>query len=210
MKVSVLLNDVLDWKQGRERLDRSKEQRKSKRSTVYGKEVKVYVEERGERKTRVCERPGTKSKGWSGPKAQEYVKGRVQGMFGAESRREDAKEEERRSVEGRKWEVEMRRVGTGHRVRWVDGVVDGGAREFDLGYSDRKTYARKPGIQAVLDTNAMGLKLIGKGQEGRQLVMNAVVELEKRRPQSAYTGCGRMRKEKVGAKKLKPTKARTK
>ena len=45
-----------------------------------------------------------------------------------------------------------------------------------------------------------------KGKKGREKVMNAVVEREKRRKVSEYTGSGIVRKERVGRKKEKKKK----
>ena len=81
---------------------------------------------------------------------------------------------------------------------------------MDVGYTDRKKYKRKEGVEVEVEKNQIGRKRKGKGKKGREKVMNAVVEREKRRKVSEYTGSGIVRKERVGRKKLKPTKARAK
>ena len=59
---------------------------------------------------------------------------------------------------------------------------------MDVGYTDRKKYKRKEGVEVEVEKN----------QIGREKVMNAVVEREKRRKVSEYTGSGIVRKERVG------------
>jgi hypothetical protein len=112
-------------------------------------------------------------------------------------------------VEGPKeWKEQVVRVGTGYRVRKQEG--DPRTRRFDVGYSDRKTYTRKPGREATVDQSNMGRTLVGKGENARVRVMNAVCAMEKRRRASEYTGSGIRRKSRVGKRKLKPTKPQTK
>ena len=106
------------------------------------------------------------------------------------------------------WKEEIARVGTGYRVRKEE--KDGNRRWFDVGYSDRKTYKRKPGREAKVDQSNTGRTVMGKGKEARVKVMNAVVQMEKRRPASEYTGSGIRRKSRVGKLKLKPTKPQAK
>ena len=122
----------------------------------------------------------------------------------------------KKKEEEKVWEKEVKRVGTGHRVRREEreSMENPGKKEkrlvLDLVYTDIKKRKIKEGLDVELDKNRMVMKLKGKGKEGRQKRINTVVEREKRRKVSEYTGCGIMRKEKVGAKKLKPTKARAK
>lgn len=108
----------------------------------------------------------------------------------------------------KEWKEQVVRVGTGFRVRKHE--KDQGRRRFDVGYADRKTYKRKPGREAVVDQSSMGRTVRGKGEEARVKVMNAVCEMEKRRPASEYTGSGIRRKSQVGKRKLKPTKPQAK
>lgn len=106
------------------------------------------------------------------------------------------------------WKEQIARVGTGYRVRKDE--KEGERRWFDVGYSDRKTYKRKPGREARVDQTNTGRTVVGKGKDARVKVINAVVQMEKRRPVSEYTGSGIRRKSRVGKRKLKPTKPQTK
>jgi hypothetical protein len=108
----------------------------------------------------------------------------------------------------REWKEQVARVGTGYRVRKDE--KDPSRRWFDVGYSDRKTYQRKPGREATVDASNTGRTVRGKGKDARIRVMNAVVQLEKRRRVSDYTGSGIRRKSRVGKRKLKPTKPQAK
>ena len=65
-------------------------------------------------------------------------------------------------------------------------------------------------MEVEVEKNQIGRKRKGKGKKGREKVMNAVVEREKRRKVSEYTGSGIVRKERRGRKKLKETKGREK
>jgi len=102
------------------------------------------------------------------------------------------------------WKEQVVRVGTGYRVRKDER--DPRKRRFDVGYSDRKTYKRKEGREATVESSNMGRTIVGKGKDARVRVMNAVCDMEKRRPASEYTGSGILRKSRVGKLKLKPTK----
>jgi len=102
------------------------------------------------------------------------------------------------------WKEQVARVGTGYRVRKDEKDIQ--KRRFDVGYADLKSYKRKEGREAVIDTSNMGRSLVGKGKDARVKVINAVCEIEKRRPASEYTGSGILRKSLVGKLKLKPTK----
>jgi hypothetical protein len=112
------------------------------------------------------------------------------------------KEEEKRG----RWKEERVRVGTGYRVRSREGKGKEGARVFDLGYCDLKVRQRKRGVVAKVNDAGTARTREAEGAEARRRVMNTVVEIEKRRPLSAYTGAGVARKSKVGKKKLKSTK----
>jgi hypothetical protein len=103
------------------------------------------------------------------------------------------------------WKEQVVRVGTGFRVRRDE--KDPRKRRFDVGYSDLKTYQRKEGREVTVESSNMGRTIVGKGKDARVKVMNAVGDLEKRRPVSEYTGSGILRKSLVGKRKLKPTKA---
>jgi hypothetical protein len=103
------------------------------------------------------------------------------------------------------WKEQVVRVGTGYRVRKDE--KDPRKRRFDVGYADMKVYKRKDGREAVIDSSNMGRTVIGKCQDARVKVMNAVSAMEKRRRVSEYTGSGILRKSMVGKLKLKSTKA---
>jgi hypothetical protein len=103
------------------------------------------------------------------------------------------------------WKEQVARVGTGYRVRKDE--KDPRKRRFDVGYADLKTYKRKEGREAVVEGSNMGRTLTAKGKDARVKVINAVCDIEKRRPASEYTGSGILRKSLVGKLKLKPTKA---
>lgn len=119
--------------------------------------------------------------------------------------KESAKEKERPVKE---WKEQIARVGTGYRVRKDE--KDPTRRRFDVGYSDRKVYKRKEGREGRIDQTNMGRTLVGKGENARVKVMNAVCQIEKRRKVSDYTGSGIRRKSRVGKRKLKPTKPQSK
>lgn len=130
--------------------------------------------------------------------------------MGKRSKRLKASKAGARSSRTSSWETERVRVGTGYRVRKVEGKE----RELDLGFGHIRKYTLGPGVELV-DVNKSGRKLWADKQEGpqsgcsaRERVMRDVVGLERRRPLSVYTGCGRTRKSRVGKKKLKPTKVR--
>jgi hypothetical protein len=106
--------------------------------------------------------------------------------------------------DGSEWKEQVARVGTGYRVRKDE--KDPRKRRFDVGYADLKTYKRKEGRDAVVESSNIGRTVVGKGKDARVKVMNAVCEMEKRRPASEYTGSGILRKSRVGKLKLKPTK----
>jgi len=187
------------------------------------------------RKTRPKTRQGRKRErkesqrevgvGGEGKRSRPGVSRRWSGEDPRSSWREDSKHEKQRrkarkkGIEMRKakgeeqggvqeWKEEIARVGTGYRVRKDE--KDGNRRWFDVGYSDRKTYKRKPGREAKVDQSNTGRTVIGKGRDARVKVMNAVVQIEKRRPASEYTGSGIRRKSRVGKLKLKPTKPQAK
>jgi len=126
--------------------------------------------------------------------------------------RKRGKKEERSGNQVKKgvteWKEEVARVGTGFRVRKHE--KDPLRRRFDVGYSDRKEYRRKPGREVVVDQSSMGRSLRGKGEDARVKVINAVCGMEKRRRVSEYTGSGIRRKSRVGKRKLKPTKPQAK
>lgn len=102
------------------------------------------------------------------------------------------------------WKEQVARVGTGYRVRKDE--KNPRKRRFDVGYADMKSYTRKEGREASVDSSNMGRTIVGKGKDARVKVMNAVCAMEKRRPASEYTGSGILRKSRVGKLKLKPTK----
>jgi len=103
------------------------------------------------------------------------------------------------------WKEQVVRVGTGYRVRLDE--KNQRKRRFDVGYSDVKEYQRKEGRQVTIDSSNIGRTVTGKGKGCRVKVMNAVCDMEKRRPTSEYTGSGILRKNRVGTRKLKSTKA---
>lgn len=127
--------------------------------------------------------------------------------MGKRSKRLKASKAGVRSSRKSSYETEMVRVGTGYRVRKVEGKE----RELDLGFGHIRKYTLGPGVELV-EVNKSGRKLWADKQEGpvsgRERVMRDVVGLERRRPLSVYTGCGITRKSRVGKKKLKPTKVR--
>jgi hypothetical protein len=102
------------------------------------------------------------------------------------------------------WKEQVARVGTGYRVRRDE--KDPRKRRFDVGYSDRKEYKRKEGVEVQVEGSNTGRRVRAKGADARVKVMNAVCGMEKRRPASPYTGSGIRRKSRVGKRKLKPTK----
>jgi ribosomal protein L6P/L9E len=103
------------------------------------------------------------------------------------------------------WEEERVRIGTGYRVKQVSGGAEG-ELQLDLGYGHRKYHTRPD--QMGVEVFKAGRKVRWEGQGARKKVMQEVCALERRRPRSEYTGCGRTRKSRVGKKKLKPTKVR--
>ena len=121
-----------------------------------------------------------------------------------------AARKDRRENEGKGYEVEVRRVGTGYRVH--QETV--GQRRFDVGYADRKRVTRPAGVEATRDGKNTSV-VVKAGDERRKkpreqvkmVVMNAVAAMEKVRPASAYTGSGVVRAERVGKRKLKSTKS---
>lgn len=137
-------------------------------------------------------------------KVETFVGGRVKAWSGEVSREKEGPKDQG----PKEWKESVRRVGTGFRVRKDEKNPQ--RRRFDVGYSDRKTYTRKPGREAVVDQSSMGRTLIGKGENARVKVMNAVCDREKRRRVSEYTGSGIRRKSRVGKRKLKPTKPQAK
>ena len=114
-------------------------------------------------------------------------------------------EKKEKRTEVTEWKEQVARVGTGYRVRKDD--KDPRKRRFDVGYADRKTYKRKEGRDARIDSSNIGRTLTCKGKDARVKVINAVCDIEKRRPVSEYTGSGILRKSMVGKLKFKPTKA---
>lgn len=106
------------------------------------------------------------------------------------------------------WKEQLVRVGTGFRVRKDE--KDPSRRRFDVGYADVKRYKRKENREVVVDSSSMGRTVIGKGENARVKVMNAVSDIEKRRPVSKYTGSGILRKSMQGKRKLKSTKSSSK
>jgi len=112
--------------------------------------------------------------------------------------------DDKKIPEVREWKEQVVRVGTGYRVRKDE--KDPRKRRFDVGYSDLKTYKRKDGREATVESSNMGRTVVGKGNDARVKVINAVCAMEKRRPASEYTGSGILRKSRVGKLKLKPTK----
>jgi len=123
-------------------------------------------------------------------------------------REERERNQETKVEDIKEWKEKVVRVGTGYRVRKDE--KDQTRRRFDVGYSDRKVYKRKEGRDAVIDQGNMGRTLVGKGENARVKVMNAVCQREKRRQVSDYTGSGIRRKSRVGTRKLKPTKPQAK
>jgi len=103
------------------------------------------------------------------------------------------------------WKEQVVRVGTGFRVRKDE--KDPKRRRFDVGFADMKSYKRKDGREAVIDSSNMGRTVTGKCVDARVKVINAVSAMEKRRRVSKYTGSGILRKSLVGKLKLKSTKA---
>lgn len=133
-------------------------------------------------------------------------------------RREEVEKREqgrRKEKEAAEWEEERVRVGTGYRVRKGEseagesGVLPAGTeRRFEVGYGDTKKYTRPEGVEVELGKTNTGRKVKSKGRGARERVMKVVCIREGRRKRSVYTGCGRIRKSRVGKKKLKPTKVR--
>lgn len=142
-------------------------------------------------------------KDW-GKKRQGELKERRESL----ERKRKPKKEGKGKVGPLEWKEEVARVGTGFRVRKHE--KDPSRRRFDVGYSDRKEYRRKPGREVVVDQSSMGRSLRGKGEDARVKVINAVCGMEKRRRVSEYTGSGIRRKSRVGKRKLKPTKPQAK
>lgn len=109
-----------------------------------------------------------------------------------------------KGTQDQEWKEQVARVGTGYRVRRDE--KDPRKRRFDVGYSDRKEYKRKEGVEVQVEASNTGRRVRAKGADARVKVMNAVCGMEKRRPASPYTGSGIRRKSRVGKRKLKPTK----
>lgn len=103
------------------------------------------------------------------------------------------------------WKEQMVRVGTGFRVRKDDKNPQ--RRRFDVGYADVKPYKRKENREVTIDASNINRTIVGKGKDARVKVINAVCDIEKRRPVSKYTGSGILRKSMVGKLKLKSTKS---
>jgi hypothetical protein len=99
------------------------------------------------------------------------------------------------------WSMEVVRVGTGYRVR-----REGDRRRFDVGYCDRKVHRRKPGREVDRASNQMARTVRSAGPGARVRVMNTVAQRRKLHPASPYTGAGRVRKDRRGLRKRKPTK----
>lgn len=175
-------------------LERGGRQRKGKRRNELNVEV---------RRTS----PSWGGKGREGSKGRrgEERKGRVRKR--RKGRKERGKREEKRE-RVTEWKEQVRRVGTGYRVRQDE--KNPRRRKLDVGYADRKTYERKEGREVKVEASNMGRTIYGKGKDARVKVMNAVVAREKRRKVSEYTGSGMRRKSKVGKRKLKPTKPHAK
>lgn len=106
------------------------------------------------------------------------------------------------------WKEHVVRVGTGFRVRKDDKNPK--RRRFDVGYADVKEYNRKDNRDVIVDSSSMNITIVGKCENARVKVMNAVSDIEKRRPVSKYTGSGIIRKSKQGKRKLKSTKSSSK
>ena len=137
------------------------------------------------------------------------AEGRKQKYVGVRKRREKVEKGgrgRRKKKEADKWEEEIVRVGTGYRVRRGDAP---GRRKFDVGYGDRKPYKIPMGVEVELGKTNTSRKVKSEGKGARERVMKVVCTRERIRKRSVYTGCGRSRKSRVGKKKLKPTKVRT-
>lgn len=112
--------------------------------------------------------------------------------------------------DGKEYEVEVRRVGTGYRVYKEKEDL----RRFDVGYSDRKEVKRPKGVEVVRDSKNTS-RVVKANEERRKkprgwvkiVVINTVASMEKVRKVSAYTGSGVRRSEKVGKRKRKSTKS---
>lgn len=112
--------------------------------------------------------------------------------------------------DGKEYEVEVRRIGTGYRI-YQEEV---GKRSLDVGYADRKVVSRPEGVEALVEGKNMSV-VIKANEERRKkprevvkmVVMNTVAAREKVRPASAYTGSGVVRADRVGKMKLKSTKS---
>ena len=137
---------------------------------------------------------------------QKQLNGRMDRLKGR-SLEELGKEDRSKKVDQpvTEWKEQVVRVGTGFRVRKDENNPR--RRRFDVGFSDMKSYTRKEGREAVIDSSNMGRTLSGKCKDARVKVMNAVSAMEKRRRVSEYTGSGILRKSIVGKLKRKSTKA---
>jgi len=186
----------------------------SRWKVIEGIEVEKVVSRKELERKREVERKGDQgSKKERRRKLEKEVKERGKRVVEKRERKvEEGKAKEgkpSRGKESRKeWKEQVVRVGTGYRVRKHEKKP--GTRRFDVGYGDRKEYTRKPGREAIVDQSSMGRRVVGKGEDARVKVMNAVCGMEKRRPASEYTGSGIRRKSEVGKRKLKPTKPQAK
>lgn len=182
---------------GRRRSGRTRKRREEHRKKEMGGKRRKVSMEKKESGLEV------ERKGEAGGKKREKRWKRVEKRREGRGKRGEGK---RKKEPENSWEEEMVRVGTGYRVRWAEGGEK--KRVFDVGYSDRKEYVRKEGVEVEVAKNNMGRKLKYVGKEARQQAMNEVCKREGMRKRSVYTGCGRTRKSRVGVKKLKPTKVR--
>jgi hypothetical protein len=129
----------------------------------------------------------------------EKRKGWIKNHFGDNINKKKKKEEE-----VLEWKVPIARIGTGYRVRLDE--TNPRRRNFDVGYSDIKTYQIKDGRHATVESSNKGRTLYASGKGCRVRVINAVCSIENRQKVSKYTGSGILRKSRVGRLKLKPTK----
>lgn len=177
-----------------------KPQKRRKEGERKRKEVVIRVE--GSPKREGTSRRTKERKGRRRKSREERKRERQEKLVGKEEETKGGKEK----TKGKEteWKEQVARVGTGFRVRRDE--KNPRKRRFDVGYSDRKEYKRKEGVEVQIDQSSTGRTVRAKGPDARVKVMNTVSMMEKRRPVSPYTGSGIRRKERVGKLKLKPTK----
>jgi hypothetical protein len=187
-------------KRDRERAGRTIKRREERRQQLRNSEVKVSRERKQAEQRLSVERVGNGA--WL---AMPLVKKRREGTVA----RAGSKMKQAIPTE---WQEDRVRIGTGYRVRRAADREIGGENSnslvLDLGYGHKRCHKRPEGMEATRRKTNIGRTLSIKAKKARELVIQEICKRERRRPRSVYTGCGRTRKNRVGKKKLKPTKVR--